>query len=50
MEAKLASIDVNQEAMAIQQQEMNDRMKVMDVRQDIMGADLKAVLELLNKP
>lgn len=29
---------------------MDDRMKAMDVRQDIMDVDLKALLELLKKP
>ena len=46
----MASIATNQEAMTIKQKEMDDRMKAMDARQDIMGADLKAVMELLKKP
>lgn len=29
---------------------MDDKMKAMDARQDIMGDDLKVVMEFLKKP
>lgn len=50
MEAKLAFVAANKEVIAIKQKKMDDRMKVMNSRQDTMGADLKAVWELLKKP
>lgn len=35
--------------MAIKKNEMDERMKSMDDRQYIMGADLRVVLDLLKK-
>lgn len=49
MEAKLPFVAANQEAMANKQKEMDDMMKVMDSRQDVMGVDLKSVMELLKQ-
>lgn len=50
VEEYLASIIVAQQAMAIKQVEMYNWMKSMDARQDIMGADLRTILDLLKKP
>lgn len=50
LEAKLASVVVTQQAMAIKQAKMDERMKSMDARQDIMGASLKVIMDLLKKP
>lgn len=49
MKIKLASVAANQEVMAKKQKEKDDRMKAMDVRQDVMGTNLKAILELLKQ-
>ena len=49
MEAKLASVTANQEAMGNKQRDMDDKMNVMYVRQDDLSVDLKVVLELLKK-
>lgn len=45
-----ALLETKMKAMADKQEDINDRMKVTNVRQDITSDDLKAVLELLKKP
>lgn len=50
LEAKLTSFAAIEQAMAIKQAEMNDMMKAMTSKKDIMGANLKVVLDLLKKP
>ena len=50
LEAKLASITTVQQAMVIKQAEMDERMKAMNARQDIIVADLKVIMDLLKKP
>lgn len=49
MEAKLAYVVTNQEAMDAKQRELDEHMKDMTVKHDDMGTDLKAILELLKQ-
>lgn len=50
MEENLAYVSATQQAMAVKKIEMDNRMKSMDYRQDIMGAYLRVILDLLKKP
>lgn len=50
MEKNLSSVTATKQAMVVKQIEMDNKMRFMDARQDIMGADLRAILELLSKP
>lgn len=49
LEAKITFVVANQEVMATKQEEMDDRMKFVDVVEDIMGAYLEAIMDLLKK-
>lgn len=49
IKAKLGSITANQKAMANKKKEMYDRMKALDARQYVMGANLKSAQKLLKK-
>lgn len=49
LEAKLTSVAATQQVMVIKQSEMDERIKSINARQDIMGTDLKVVLDLLKK-
>lgn len=50
MEKNLVSVVATQQAMVFKKTEIDERMRSMDARQDIMGADLIAILDLLKKP
>lgn len=50
LEKNLTSVVAYQQAMIGKQKEMDERMKYMDVIQDIMDANLRSILELLKKP
>lgn len=49
LEAKLTSVAATQQVMVIKQSKMDERIKSINVRQDITGVDLKVVPDLLKK-
>lgn len=50
MEKNLASIVVTQQALVVKQIEIDNKIRSMDSKQDIMGANLRVILDLLKKP
>lgn len=49
LQENLASVTITQKVMAVKQTEMDKWMKSLDSRQDIMGMDLRAILDLRKK-
>lgn len=49
LEENMASVNTAQQDMDVKQAKMDKWMKSMDAKQDIMGANLRAILDLLKK-
>lgn len=50
VEKNLAYVVDTQQAMVVKHNDMDEKVRSIDVRQDIMGAYLIAILDLLKKP